>query len=311
MTKFIKPFLKWVGGKSQIIENILENVPLEINNYYEPFLGGGSVLLNVLQLYKLNNINITGKIIASDINKDLIDLYNNIKDNKEQFILELQILKKEYSSIIDLNLECDKIIKNKLQDNKKNSMLSKERYYYWIRHVYNENKINNIQKSAMFLFLNKTCFRGLYRCSHKTGYFNVSFGNYNNPVFFDKQNIDNISLLIQNVNFVYCDFENILNTQFESLDFLYLDPPYVPVNKTSFVDYSKFGFNDLNHKTLFNKIHSLSDSNTNLMLSNSYTDTIVNNFCKEKYTIKIISTVRKINSKIPNSKVDELLILNY
>lgn len=308
MHKPIKPFLKWVGGKSQIIDNILEHIPANIKNYYEPFLGGGSVLLNVLQIYKLNNIIISGNITASDINKDLIDLYNNIKDNINQFIYELQIIKNEYISIINLNIDYDKIKKNKLQDTKEESLLSKERYYYWVRNEYNNNTLDNIKKSAMFLFLNKTCFRGLYRCNHKTGNFNVSFGNYTNPEFFNKKKLIYISELIQDVNFIYCDFNYILDKHFEKTDFIFLDPPYVPINKTSFVDYSKFGFNNICHKTLFNKIHN---SNTNIMLSNSYTEIVVNNFCKDKYTIKIISTVRKINSKIPNSRVDELLILNY
>lgn len=181
----MKPFIKWIGGKTQIIENVMELFPKEINNYYEPFLGGGSVLLALLSYQKYNKIKINGKIYVSDINKNLISLYQNIKDKPEKVIDELKIITDEYNS-------CKKKSdnKNRTPKTKEEAILSQESYYFWIRNKFNtlsNDDKNKPQASAFFIFLNKTCFRGMFRESPKG--FNVPFGNYSNPSIYDEIHI--------------------------------------------------------------------------------------------------------------------------
>jgi DNA adenine methylase len=167
-------FKKAVGGKSQIIDKIIENFPNEINNYYEPFVGGGSVLLTLLTYSKNNLIKINGKINAYDINDTLINMYKNIQNSHLELYYEIQKIINEYN-----NCGVDEMI-NREAENLEEAMLNKENYYYWIRKNYNIRKdIDSISYSAMFIFLNKTCFRGLYRIGPNG--FNVPYGNYKNP----------------------------------------------------------------------------------------------------------------------------------
>jgi len=308
----VKPFLKWVGGKTQIIDDIIDNIPDEINNYYECFVGGGSVLLALLSYQKNNKIKITGDINVYDINENLINLYNVIKNDKDKFIEQINIYIDQYKNIETLKIDEDKKNKNKLKKTLEESLLSKERYYYWIRNIYNLSNLSIIETSALFVFLNKTCFKGLYRCNTKTGYFNVPFGNYNNPKIIDEEHINEIHSLIQNVKFNLLDFSKSLDKKFDKNDYIYLDPPYVPENKKSFVDYNKSGFNIDCHNKLFDMIHQLTNDNIKITLSNSDTDLVNKNFNNnKKYYIKKINIIRRINSKKPNSTTDELIINNY
>ena len=232
--KMQKPFLKWVGGKTQIINDIILKLPNEINNYHELFLGGGSVLFSVLSLQKQNKIIIKSKIYAYDINSDLINVYKNIQNNKEELYKLINLYIKEYDSIKGSVI-------NRKPTTIEEAKTSKESYYYWIRNKYNNIDKNTIECSALFMFINKTCFRGMYR-EGPNGY-NVPYGHYKKtPIIISKTDLNYISELIKDVEFKNCSFtESIKNVK--DGDFVYLDPPYAPENSKSFVGYVADGFN--------------------------------------------------------------------
>ena len=308
---FVKPFLKWVGGKSQILDKIIPEFPVNINDYYEIFLGGGSVLLAILTLQKENIIKIN-KIFAYDLNEPLINLYINIQKNPLEFYNKTQELIIKYNDCSILNV-LDKNERNPKNEN--DSLKSKESFYYWIRNNY--NSLNNEQKnsingSSMFLFLNKTCFRGLFRiCSNG---FNVPFGNYVKPEIVNKEHIFEVSNLIKNVEFKCLDFNQSLNILLEKKnknDFIYLDPPYAPENDKSFVGYNENGFNLENHLELFKKCNDINDQKIKFILSNSDVKLVRDNFINEKFNINSILCKRTINSKNPDAKTKELIIKNY
>jgi DNA adenine methylase len=164
--------------------------------------------------------------------------------------------------------------------------------------------------SAMFIFLNKTCFRGIYRVGPNG--FNVPYGNYNNPEIINKEHFDKIHCLIQNVIFDCIDYRETMDIKnIDKDDFLYLDPPYAPEKKTSFVGYTENGFTIENHTKLFHFIHILTENNIKCILSNSDVELVRENFIKEKYSIESLLCKRKINSKKPNSKSKEVIIQNY
>jgi DNA adenine methylase len=160
----------------------------------------------------------------------------------------------------------------------------------------------------MFIFLNKTCFRGVFRVGPKG--FNVPYGHYNNPEIINKKHLEEIHNLIQNVIFECCDFNTSL-TIVEPNDFVYLDPPYAPETDTSFVGYTENGFNIENHNNLFKLIHILTDTNKKIMLSNSDVNLVRENFTNEKYNTLSILCKRSINSKNPDAKAKEVIIKNY
>jgi DNA adenine methylase len=296
---YIKPFIKWIGGKTQIIDKVIDNFPNEINNYHELFLGGGSVLLALLQNIKKNNIKLNGNIYAYDINETLINLYINIQKKPNDILIEIK-------KIIDVynNLDGEIIIRK--PKNLIEAKTSQESYYYWIRTEY--NKLSNEQKnnslgSAYFIFLNKTCFRGIYR--EGPNGFNVPFGHYKNPEIINENHIITISKLLKDVKFIHSKFE----ISFENIkenDFLYLDPPYAPINDNSFVGYTKDGFNLEQHKLLFSYCKKYK-----FLMSNADVDLVKNTFNDERFKIEIISCKRSINSKKPESKINEVLIKSY
>ena len=296
---YIKPVIKWVGGKTQIIDTIIKNFPLEINNYHELFLGGGSVLFALLQNIKENKIKLNGVVNVYDINETLINLYINIQKNYKQVLIEIK-------KIIEIYNNIDNNIINKKPKNIEESLLSQESYYYWIRLKFNEltqEDKNSVIGTAYFIFLNKTCFRGLYR--EGPNGFNVPFGNYKNPEIINEIHIKKIHKLIKNVNFYCLTFE----LSFEKIsknDFVYLDPPYFPENSKSFVKYNAKGFNLEQHILLFSLC-----KNYNFLMSNSDVDIVKDNFNDDKFKIQIISCKRNINSKNPNSKTNELLIKSF
>lgn len=302
-TKIFKPILKWVGGKTQIINSIINEFPKEINNYHEIFLGGGSVLFSLLSHSKNNIIKINGKVYAYDINEPLIYVYKNIQSNHNELYIEIEKLINEFN-------ECNE--DDKINRNPKNiteAKKSKENYYYWIRKNYNNlNDKKSLIASAMFIFLNKTCFRGLFRIGPNG--FNVPYGNYKNPEIINKEHLENISELIRNVIFECCDFSISLNKLQEN-DFAYLDPPYAPEKDKSFVSYTENGFNLDNHKMLFSLIHKLTEKNYKIIMSNSDVPLIHENFKNNKYNIDSILCKRSINSKNPSSKTIEVIIKNY
>jgi DNA adenine methylase len=298
-TSMPKPILKWVGGKTQILDKLMEEFPTEINNYREIFLGGGSVLFALLHQVKRGQIKIHGKIHAYDANDALIGVYKNIQTNHAELYNGVQELIKEMN-------ECGDGEINRKPANIEQAKLAKENYYYWIRNKYNQltDKKTTVA-SAMFIFLNKTCFRGVFRVGPNG--FNVPYGHYNNPEIVNREHLDEIHGLIQEVVFECCDFTKSL-VSIETNDFIYLDPPYAPEKETSFVGYTENGFNMENHQNLFNILNTTTSA---WMLSNADVKLVRDNFTNEKYKIESIVCKRSINSKNPEAKAKEVIIKNY
>lgn len=308
--KLQKPLLKWVGGKTQIIDKVLDVFPKIINNYYEPFLGGGSVLLALLSYQQQNEITIKGHIYAYDLNPSIIFLYQHIQHNH----VELFEIIMEYRNEYDMCPMLGKKQSNRHPSTKEEALKSKESYYYWCRQQFNtikqENTMeklkDNIRYSALFVFLNKTCFRGMYR--EGPNGFNVPFGHYKKtPTITTLDNLKNLSDLIENVHFECASFEDSLLKP-KPDDFVYLDPPYAPESSKSFVGYTANGFNIDKHKLLFQMIINLNKKEINFAMSNAnvalVTDTFKGFKCDE------IVVRRSINSKKPGSKTKEVIIRN-
>jgi DNA adenine methylase len=299
----VKPILKWAGGKGQLLEQIAKHLPQEliedkIDYYIEPFIGGGAVFFWIAQ-----NFNIK-EFYLSDINQELILLYKTIQKDVSSLVEELKKIENEY---LILNEEKRKI------------------YFLNKRENYNKFKdridiknfdISWFSRAAQIIFLNRTCFNGLFRVNKK-GYFNVPFGNYKNPRICHTDNLISASKLLQKATIQYFDF-----TEIQSLatpkTFVYFDPPYRPLTKTaSFKSYSQFDFNDEDQIRLASFYQKLDHQGTKLMLSNSDPKNIDknDNFFDELYsgfTINRIQANRMINSKASNrGAISELLITNY
>jgi DNA adenine methylase len=301
-----KPILKWVGGKTQILDKLIPDFPTEINNYHEIFLGGASVLFSLLSYIKQKKISVRGKIYAYDLNEPLIYVYKNIQSHHKELYEELQTLITDYQ-----DCECEKKEINRNPQTIDEAHQSEENYYYWIRKQYNTltaDEKKTLQGSVMFIFLNKTCFRGMFRVGPNG--FNVPFGHYKHPEVINQNHLDEIHDLIQGVVFQSCDFSNALQDIKEG-DFVYLDPPYAPESATSFVGYTKDGFNLDQHKKLFNMCNKLSEEKKKFMMSNADVKLVRQHFPEPKYNIKSILCKRAINSKNPDSKAKEVIIKNY
>jgi len=295
--KIQRPFLKWVGGKTQIIDSIISKLPKEINNYHELFVGGGSVLFAILSLQKHDKIIIKDKIYAYDININLINMYKNVQNNKDELYKILKSYYDKYDSITGT-------IINRKPKTIEEAQTSKESYYYWIRYKYNNIDKNTIECSALFILINKICFRGMYR-EGPNGY-NVPYGHYKKtPSLISKNELDNISSLIKDVEFKHkCFIESLKDIK--ELDFVYLDPPYAPENSKSFVGYVEEGFNLKTHELLFEEIKKI--KNIKFIMSNSKVDIVTNSF--KDYNCQEIVARRAINSKNPGSKTTEVIIYN-
>jgi len=272
-----RPFLKWVGGKTQLLSRVFRLFPRTINNYYEPFLGGGSVLLALLSYRREGAITVTGRIVAGDRNAALIGLYKNIQIRCEEVIQWLEDITRASSG----------------------TEVSEERYYK-LRDRFNalEDK-SCLEASALMLILNKTGFRGMYREGPRG--FNIPYGNYKAPGIFDAAHLHEVADLIRDVEFCCLDYKDVLGYVDKTDDFVYLDPPYVPETATSFVGYTVGGFSD--HECLFDCIKKLPCC---WLMSNSAAPAVRTAF--EGYTIREIEARRAINSKNPAATAAELLV---
>lgn len=298
MQEKVKPFVKWAGGKGSLLNQIEKFYPSDLKNgqidcYIEPFVGGGAVLINILQNYNVR------EAYAFDINLDLINSYNVIKNNVNGLIERLSSIEKEF-------LKLDKE--------------ERKEYFYNTRKQYNtyklvENEIS-VDKAAQFIFLNRTCFNGLYRVN-RSGDFNVPMGSYKNPTICDETNLKALSMLIQNVNFVCGDYKSSQKYIKENT-FVYFDPPYRPLNATSgFTAYTKEDFNDDDQRELAKYYKNLHESNVKVMLSNSNPKNTnkEDNFFEDIYgefNINVIYAKRMINAVSDGrGEISELLITNY
>ena len=302
----LKSPLKWIGGKSKLFDSISQHYPCEINNYHELFVGGGSALIGLLDMVKRSKTKINGKIYAYDSNKVLIEYYKYLQRDYNALFMRVWRLKN--------NLMYQKRKEERVLENKKEKDLTEEEkeilkkmrerrseFYYKLRTIYNNKNLDE-EKIAMFVFLNKTGFRGLFRLN-KSGGYNVPYGNYDNPQIVDKEHLKNVSELIKDVEFICCDFEKVKNIKED--DFVYMDPPYVPENKGGFVSYSKIGFVKEKHEALFKLCN---DMKCKWVLSNSNVE-IVREALK-KFNIQEIEVRRAINSTNPGAKTKEVIIYN-
>ncbi len=293
-----KPFVKWAGGKGQLLEDIRRTYPAElgksIKKYAEPFVGGGAVLFNILSSFKLEAVYI------SDINSELIATYGTIQKNTEKLIRALTAIQSEY---LALDIE------------------ERKSYYYQKRDRYNVVKIggraeDKLEVASLFIFLNKTCFNGLYRVNAKNK-FNVPIGSYKKPLICDEENLRNVSKALKNVDIVCGDYRK--SEEFiDGNTFVYFDPPYRPLNATSsFTSYTEGEFDDTAQKELADYVQRLDGLGAHIMLSNSDPKNVNpdDDFFDELYArqqIKRVSATRMINSNAGSrGKISELLICNY
>lgn len=308
-----KPLLKWLGGKTQIIDDVLAGFPREINNYYEPFLGGGSVLIAFLKNVKDGGKKLTGNVYASDFNSDLVSFYKNIQSRCEDFIVELKKLCDEFGAIGGSGGGSGGVVVvNRNAANIEEALTSQESYYYWTRAKFNglvNEQRNTPLAAAMLLFINKTCFRGVYR--EGPNGFNVPFGHNKNPGIIDEENIRFVSSLIKDVVFTHSSFKsNPFLGMARMRDFVYLDPPYAPETDKSFVGYTKDGFDIESHKELFKMCHDMTEKRVRILLSNADVKLVRDAFPLPVYTTRVISCRRAIHSKEPDSRTNEVLITN-
>ena len=291
-----KPFIKWAGGKRQLIPTLEKSLPnkfseIEDLTYIEPFVGGGAMLFFLLR--KFSNIK---RAIINDLNSNLIIAYNTVRDNPEGLVYELSKVQEEYFNISNEEQRKD--------------------FYLSMRNRFNAGNLSKVDNTALLIFLNRTCFNGLYRVN-ANGEFNVPFGKYKNPKICDAETIYADSELLQMVEILNGDFEQTEQYLTDNT-FVYLDPPYRPLDATSsFNAYAKDPFNDLEQVRLKKYVDRLSFKRCFLMLSNSDCkgrnpeDSFFDDLYKD-YIIERVHASRYINSNPQKrGKLTELLIRNY
>jgi len=293
--KIAKPFLKWAGGKTQLINDIEKSLPKDLTKskftYVEPFVGSGAILF-----WMLKNFPNLEKALINDINEDLINTYRTIAAKPKELISILEILQNEFHS---------------LEGNEDD----KKVYYYKKRELYNTRKEEQSGQAALFIFINRTCFNGLYRVN-KNNLYNVPMGGYKKPTICDKDNILAVSKTLQKVEILCGDYEQTLEYA-SPKSLFYFDPPYKPLNETSsFTSYSKDEFNDKDQIRLRDFCNKLDILNHTWMLSNSDVKgkDQNDNFFDDLYSNYLITRVdarRSINSN-PEKRgsLKELLITN-
>lgn len=288
-----KPFVKWVGGKTQLLEEVEKSLPSNLKDrigvtYVEPFIGGGAVMFWILQEYP--NIE---RAIINDINPELVCTYKVVKNDVIALISVLDKIQSEY-----IPLTAD----------------ARKEYYNDKRKVFNSRCISDVETAALFIFLNRTCFNGLYRVNSK-GEFNVPHGKYANPKICDRENLVAASKVLQKVEILCGDFAQ--TEQYAGPDTIfYFDPPYKPINETSsFTSYAKDGFNDAEQIRLRDFCARIADQKALFVASNSDPkEEDTENFFDmiyRQFTIKRVSAARMINSN-PNGRgaISEIMISN-
>jgi len=298
---YTKPFLKWAGGKSQIIDELYRRIPRHIldsrriSTYVEPFVGGGAFFFFLKSRFVID------KSYIFDINKDLILAYKVIQKHPIELIERLKDLEGKY-----LSLSEDK----------------RKEFYYEIRQSYNEQRFLfsidysvlddiSVERVSYIIFLNKTCYNGLYRVNSR-GEFNVPYGKYRNPKICDSENILQVSFALENTEIFCEDFEES-RKYISSGAFVYLDPPYRPISETSsFTDYTELGFSDEDQIRLAKYFKDMDGRGAYLLLSNSYSHDGFFERLYEGFKIEKIKAKRYINSN-PKGRGDvwELIIRNY
>jgi DNA adenine methylase len=272
----VAPFVKWAGGKRQLIPQIRERMPEKYNDYYEPFVGGGAVIFDLLPANALIN----------DINKALINTYRTICNESDAFLKEVNRLDNDM-----------------WEDGKK--------YYYSIREHYNDKLMRSeydVELAALFVFINKHCFNGLYRVNGK-GLFNVPYNN-SRRVSVDEDVIIATSEYLRGVTIIDGDFEQACKNAKKG-DFVFIDSPYAPLNPTSFESYTKEGFDIESHKRLAKLYDELTARGCYCMLTNHNTELINELYGNKDYKIDVVSVKRMINSDASNRVGEEVIICNY
>jgi len=275
----VRPFIKWAGGKRALLPELLRLMPKEFNNYFEPFIGGGALFFELTRLGVLRG----KKAYLFDANAELINTYKTVKKQPKKLLKQLREFQVQHS----------------------------EEFYYTTRAMDREEGFKSLPneiRAARFIYLNKTCFNGLWRVNSK-GYHNVPIGRYKNPIIYEEELIVAASVALQNAEIQNVDFAKVLDYAKES-DFVYFDPPYYPLNPTSsFTAYHENVFLDEEQKRLFGVFEELNDKGVSAMHSNSDTE-----FIKELYMgydIKFVEVNRFINSKSSGrGKIKEVIIKN-
>lgn len=272
----VTPFVKWAGGKRQLLPQIKERMPKKYDNYYEPFVGAGAVTFELLPENALIN----------DINKALINAYKQICNEPEAFLKSVNKLDSEM-----------------WEDGKE--------YYYAIRQRYNDKLLKaeyDVELAALFVFINKHCFNGLYRVNGK-GLFNVPYNN-SRRASVDNDAIMEISKYLQGIRITEGDFE-VACKDAKKGDFVFLDSPYAPLNPTSFESYTKEGFDIESHRRLAKVFDELTAKGCYCMLTNHNTDLINELYGNKGYRIDVVSVKRMINSDASNRVGEEVIICSY
>ncbi len=292
----IKPFLKWAGGKGQLLSEIREYYPFadgKVTKYAEPFVGGGAVLFDILSRFDLEAVYI------SDINFDLINAYTVVRDNVKELITLLMQMQTDY---IPLNTE-----------ERKNYYLGRRKRFNELKTVA-DNSASPV-RAALFIFLNKTCFNGLYRVNRK-GLFNVPAGSYKNPLICDEKNLRAVSARLQNVRIVCGDYRKSADF-IDDKTFVYFDPPYRPLTETAgFTAYTEDAFDDEKQIELSMFVREMNSRGARILVSNSDPGNVnpYDSFFDDIYSgrnIRRVEAVRVINSKSERrGKIKELLISN-
>lgn len=278
------PFVKWAGGKTQLLDRLDKLIPSKFNRYFEPFLGGGALFYHLTSERNLRFV-----AYLSDINRELINVYQVVKSNVDELIDILKAYKKEYHR-------------------------EPQNFYRKLRDRFDNENSTHIEKAARLITLNKTCYNGLYRVNSH-GKFNVPMGKYNNPIICDSKNLCNASLILRSTDshLYWEDYRKILSDKSQEGDFVYLDPPYNPMTSTAnFTGYTSAGFTERDQECLAATFKELDARGCKVLLSNSDTEYVRELYADYAKNMRQVTVRRYINSRASKRLgYTELLIRNY